>query len=123
MLLPLLCTLVLGMMEMGRGSMVCTTLSTAAQIGAEVAALPTSNNAAVTSRINSILTANNITAANATITILVNGVAADCSTANANDEITVSVSIPASKTSLTNFSVALYSGTTFSATVTMIRLG
>ncbi|MGA2258203.1 MAG: TadE family protein [Thermoguttaceae bacterium] len=123
LLSPLLCTLTLGMMEMGRGSMVCTILSTAARNGAQVAALPTSSNATVISRINNVLTANNITAANATITILVNGAVADVSSANANAEITVTVSIPASQTCLTNFSVPLLQNTTFSATLTMIRLG
>ncbi len=77
LLLPLLCTVTLGMMEIGRGAMVSKIVSDAARNGAQVAALPTSSNATVTSRINSVLTASNITAANATITILVNDVVAD----------------------------------------------
>jgi Flp pilus assembly protein TadG len=123
LLLPLLCTMALGMLEIGRASMVCTILSTAARNGAQVAALPTSSNATVISRINCVLTANNITAANATITILVNGAVADVSTAKANNQITVTVSIPASQTSLTNFNMSLYPNGVFSAALTMIRLG
>jgi len=123
MLLPLLCTITLGTIEIGRGSMVSTILSTAARNGAQVAAVPTSSNADVISCVNSVLSDNNITAANATIQILVNGAVADVSTANTNDQVTVTVSIAASQTSLTNFSVLLYKDATFSATLTMMRQG
>jgi Flp pilus assembly protein TadG len=123
LLLPLLCTITLGMMEIGRGAMVSKIVSDAARNGAQVAALPTASNATVTSRINSVLTASNIAAANATITILVNGVAADVATASPNDKITVTVSIAASKTNLTNFSVSLYQNVTFSGTLTIMRQG
>ena len=122
LLLPLLCSMALGILEIGRASMVCTILSTAARNGAQVAALPTSSNATVISRINSVLTASNITAANATITILVNGAVADVSTAQGNNQVTVTVSIPASQTNLTNFNMSLYPNAVFSATLTMIRL-
>jgi len=123
LVLPLLCTITLGMMEVGRGSMICTALSTAAQNGAMVAALPPADNNDVTRCINSVLSDNNITAANATIQILVNGVVKDVSTAKANDKITVTVSIAASQTRLTNFSVSLYENATFSATLTVMRQG
>ena len=90
---------------------------------AQVAVQPASSNATVTSRINSVLTANNITAANATITIKVNGVVADVSTASPNDKMSVTVSIPASSTSLTNFCVSIFQNATFSSTLTVMRLG
>ncbi len=122
MLLPLLCTVTLGMMEIGRGQMVCRIMDSAAQDGAQVAASPSSSNATVTSAINSVLTANNITAANATITILVNNAAADVSTANANDKISVMVSIAASNTSLTSFNMSLLTNAIFTSFLTVIRL-
>jgi Flp pilus assembly protein TadG len=121
LLLPLLCTIVLGLMEIGRGTMVSTIMYNAATNGAQLAAMPGESTANVTSRINSVLTANNITAANASISIKVNGATADASTAVANDKITVSVSIPASQTSLTNFSNALLRNTTFTGTLTVMR--
>jgi Flp pilus assembly protein TadG len=121
LLLPLLCTIVLGMMEIGRGTMVSTIMYNAANNGAQIAATPGASTATVTTRINSVLTANNITAANATISILVNGASADASTAVANDKITVSVSIPASQTSLTSFSTSLLKNTTFTGTLTVMR--
>jgi Flp pilus assembly protein TadG len=121
LLLPLLCTIVLGLMEIGRGTMVSTIMYNAATNGAQIAAMPGETSANVTTRINSVLTANNITASNATVSILVNGSAADCSTAVLNDKITVSVSIPASQTSLTNFSTSLLTNTTFTGTLTVMR--
>jgi Flp pilus assembly protein TadG len=120
-LLPLLCTIVLGLMEIGRGTMVSTIMYNAATNGAQLAAMPGETTANVTDRINSVLTANNITASKATISILVNGATADASTAVANDKITVSVSIPASQTSLTNFSTTLLTNTTFTGTLTVMR--
>jgi Flp pilus assembly protein TadG len=122
LLLPLLCTITLGMMEIGRGTMVSTIMYNAATNGAQVAAVPGATSSTVTTRINSVLTANNINTANATISILVNGVAADASTAVGNDKITVSVSIPASQTSLTSFSTSLLKNTTFTGTLTVMRM-
>ena len=122
LLLPLLCTITLGMMEIGRGQMVCRIMDSAAQDGAQVAASPGASNATVTSAIDSVLTANNITAGNATITILVNGASADASTAQANDTISVTVSIAASNTSLTSFNMSLLKNATFSGSLTVMRL-
>jgi len=102
--------------------MVSRALSTAARNGAQVAVIPTTmSNATVISRINSVLTDNNLTPANATIRILVKGVLADVSTATTDDKITVTVSIAASQTSLTNFSVSLLQNMTYSGTITMMR--
>jgi len=123
LLLPLLFTMVLGLMEIGRGAMVSKTLDNAVRNGAQVAAQSNSSNATVISRINSVLTANNITAANATITIKVKDVVADVSTANPNDKISITVSISVSSASLTNFCVSLYQNMTFSSTLTVLRQG
>jgi len=123
LLLPLLCTITLGMMEIGRGTMVSRALSTAARNGAQVAVLPTTlSNATVISRINSVLTDNNLSLSTANPPkIFVNGVLADVSTAMTNDKITVTVQINASQTSLTNFSVSLLQNMTYSGTITMMR--
>jgi Flp pilus assembly protein TadG len=121
LLLPFLCTLTLGVLEVGRAAIVSTTMFNAAQNGAQVAAMASSSNATVTSTINSILTANNINSANATISILVNGTAADVSTSNPNDEITVTVSIAASQVNLTSFGMSLLKNATFSGTLTVMR--
>jgi Flp pilus assembly protein TadG len=123
LIMPLLCTVTLGMLEIGRGQMVGRILDNAAQNGAQVASLSTSSNSTVTTQINSVLTAGNLTPGNATITILVNGASADVSTASANDKITITVSIPASSTSLTNFSMSLLKNSTFSSTMVVMRQG
>jgi Flp pilus assembly protein TadG len=121
MVLPLLCTITLGMISIGQSSIVCTGLAAAARNGAGLAASPTSTNATVTARIKSVLTAGGITANNATITILVNGASADVSTSNANDEITITVSIAASQTSVMTFGVPVFQNATFTRTISIMR--
>jgi Flp pilus assembly protein TadG len=109
-LAPFIATLVLGMLEIGRGLMVKETLSDATQKACRTAALPGKANSDVTKEVDDIMKDNSVTGY--TTTILVNGVVADVSTATRYDQVSVKVAVPASQVFWT---------TTFYLTATMVE--
>jgi Flp pilus assembly protein TadG len=96
---PVLIIFLLGMFEITRAIQVKNYLTDAARSSVRVAIQPGNSNSAVTTSVNTALSANGITPANATITILVNGSAVDVNTAKKYDQISVKVSVPISKVS------------------------
>jgi Flp pilus assembly protein TadG len=90
--LPVFLTLVLGIIELGRGLMVCHLLTNAARQGCRVGVLQNQSTAAITTAVNRSLTAMGIT--NDAVTVLVNNANTDAAGARSGDEITVSVSVP-----------------------------
>jgi Flp pilus assembly protein TadG len=117
---PFLATLVLGMMEIGRGLMVKEILSDAAQKGCRTAALPGKSNTDVQNDVANIMSDNKVTGF--TVTILVNGAAADVSTANRFDQISVKVGVPVSQVFWTT-TFFLTTQMVESETVVMMRQG
>lgn len=93
----ILVTLFLGTVEVTRAIQVKNYLTDTARSGARTAIQPGTTTATITSTINSILTADGLTATDATITVQVNGVTADASTAVRGDKISVRISIPYNK--------------------------
>src|SRR5262245_64985431 len=82
------CTLILGVVELGRGIMVNHALTQAARRGCRAAVPPGKANTDVTTAVSETL--NSARLEGATVTIQVNGTTADASTAKTNDRITVS---------------------------------
>ena len=121
--LPLLASIVIGMLELNRGLQVKHILDQAARKGCETGTLVLRNSAAVTSDVSSVLVANNIDPTSVTITVLLNGAAIDVSKATLNDKISVIVSIQTSKVSWTSTYQYLAGSTIESETVTMSRRG
>jgi Flp pilus assembly protein TadG len=102
LVMPVLATIVIGVLEINRGLLVKQILDQAARKGCETGCLVLQTNATVTSDINNVLSSNNIDTTAVTITILVNGASKNVSTATLNDKISVSVSVPTSKVSWTS---------------------
>jgi Flp pilus assembly protein TadG len=102
---PILCTLVLGIIELSRGLEVKDLLNDAARKGCRLAILPqnpTDNtvvtNTGVTAEVQDIMNDNDLNTRNLAISIKVNGSAVDVSTASQGDQISVKVAIPVSDT-------------------------
>jgi Flp pilus assembly protein TadG len=96
-LTPLLVTIVLGTMEMGRAMMAKTILNDAARKACRVGIGPTGSNSTITTEVADVLGDNSIGSNTATITIQVNGQAVDASTSKQNDRISVRVAVPYSQ--------------------------
>jgi Flp pilus assembly protein TadG len=99
--LPVFVTLILGMIEVGRGIMVAQLLENAAREGARASILDNTTNAQVTSAAQSFMqSAAGVALSDTQVVINVAGSnGAALSTANPGDLITVTVSIPFSKVS------------------------
>jgi len=123
LLSPVLAVLILGTLEVGRQTMVKQTLAEAARAGCRMAILPASDNALVTTAINSVLARHGIETPVATITIRVNDVVADASTAKRNDSITVEISVPFSAVSWTNGFFFISADSIQSEKIVMMREG
>jgi Flp pilus assembly protein TadG len=101
MILPVFFTLVMGMIEVGRGIMVSQILENAARNAARMAILDNTANSSVISTTQSfVASAAGVGNNDTTVTISVNGSSgASLSTANPGDTILITVSLPASKIS------------------------
>lgn len=117
---PVLVFLLVGTFEVSRGIMVKQVLTDAARRACRTAIQPSATNSAVTSDVNSVLSANKLSPGDATITIQVNDATADISTAKQYDKVSVRVSIPVSKTTWTTM-IFLQSTMFESETVVMMR--
>jgi Flp pilus assembly protein TadG len=117
---PVLATMVLGMIELGRGIMVKEMLSDAAQKACRKGALPGKANTDVQAEVDNIMSDNGITGYSTTIQV--NGSTVDVNTANKGDQISVKVSVPVSQVYwMTTFFVP--SSDVESETVIMMRQG
>ena len=94
--LPIFISAVLGIVELGRGIMVCQMLETAARNGARLAIIDNTTNAQVTSTVQTFLqTTANIAPGNVTISIADNGNgSASLANAATGDTISVTVTVP-----------------------------
>ena len=92
---PILFTVVLGIIEVGRGLMAIHLLNNAARAGCRVGVIEGKATSDISTTVTNVLSAQGMTAEG--VTVEVNDGSADASTAQAGDEITVIVSIPASK--------------------------
>jgi Flp pilus assembly protein TadG len=90
-------TLVMGVVELGRGIMVSHALTQAARRGCRAAVPAGKTNADITPAVSEALTAARLQGA--AVTVQVNGAAADAATARTNDRITVSVRVPVASVS------------------------
>ena len=92
--LPVFVMLVLGLIEASRLGMVTQILTTAAREGCRVAVIDGNDNSNVTTRINQLLSASNITGVTTTQT------PSDCTTVHSSDNpntVTIALSVPYSK--------------------------
>jgi Flp pilus assembly protein TadG len=96
---PFLTMIALGMIEVTRAIQVKDVLTDAVRSSCRLAILPGSDNAAVTSNINTLLNNAGIPPDYATITIQVNGQTADVKTAVQGDKVAVQLSVPLDKVS------------------------
>jgi len=94
LVIPVLMSLLMGMLEIGRGFMALNAVTTAAREGARTGAVPNGDNAKVAAAVTNALTSQGIPTANATTIVKVNGAVADASSAITGNTITVSVSVP-----------------------------
>ncbi len=94
---PIALTIILGIIEVGRGIMVIHLLNNAAQAGARSGIIEGKSTANIKSVVVSALTSSGISGE--TATVQVNDGSADASTAVAGDEITVLVKVPISSVS------------------------
>jgi Flp pilus assembly protein TadG len=117
---PILATLMLGMLEIGRGLMVKEILSDAAQKACRTAALAGKANSDVTAEVDNIMQDNSVTGYSSTIQV--NGVTADVSTAVRFDRVSVKVSVPVSQVFWTT-TFFLTNQMVESETVVMMRQG
>src|SRR5258708_2771796 len=92
---PLLFSVVLAILEFGRGMMVAETLSAAARAGARAASLSGATNASATTIVTSNLTG--ITGT--TVTMTVNGATKNASQSVSGDTVALAVSVPYSSVS------------------------
>ena len=119
-LTPLLATIVLGMLEMGRAMMAKTILNDAARKACRAGIGPTGSNTTIQTEVTDVLGDNSISSANATVTVQVNGKAVDASTSKQNDRISVKVAVPYSQLAWTP-PFFLTNTTIESETVVMMR--
>jgi Flp pilus assembly protein TadG len=94
---PVLFTIVLGIIELGRAIMVIHTLTNAARVGARIGAIEGTSTSTITGAVTANLAANGISSD--TVTVQVNDGSSDASTAQAGDEITVKVTVPTTSVS------------------------
>jgi Flp pilus assembly protein TadG len=94
---PILFTVVLGIIEVGRGLMAIHLLNNAARAGCRVGVIEGKSTSDINTAVTNLLTAQGISSEG--VTVEVNDGSADASTAQAGDEITVIVSVPVSKVS------------------------
>lgn len=94
LVLPLLISLLLGMLEFGRAFMVATAMTTAAREGARAGCVVNGSNTQVLSAVSTALANQNINTAHLSTTVKVNGVVANASTASTGNSISVTVIIP-----------------------------
>ncbi len=94
LVLPILLTLVFGIMQVGYAFMVQHALQDAARKGCRTGTLPNRSNATVTATVNNTLATAGLT--NTTITIQVNNVASNVAAAVNGDYVSVQVSMPLS---------------------------
>ena len=118
--LPVLATMMLGMLEMGRAILVKETLSNAAQQAARTGSHPGTASSQVTAEVDTVMTAAGFTGY--TVTILVNDVSADVLTAKQYDKVSVKVAIPTAQVFWVS-TIFLSSTTIESETVVMMRQG
>lgn len=120
LVVPVLISLLLGMLEVGRGYMALNSLTTAAREGARTAVLPNGDNTKAMAAVTSSLTSQGIPTANASTTIKVNGSVANASTAVTGNSVSVTVSVPYNAVSWAGVGRFL-AGRTLTATVVMRR--
>ena len=113
---PVLCLVVLGIMEFGRAMMVGEMLNNAARSGCRAGTLVGMTNTNVTSTVNQCLA----TLTNCTTTIQVNGAAADVSSGGRGDTVSVTITVPYSSVSWLPTSSFL-GGVTLSAIAVMVH--
>jgi Flp pilus assembly protein TadG len=119
LLAPLLFTLVLGIIELGRAIMVTDQLNSAARDGCRTGVLAGSASSDITSAVNSALSSTGIQGVS--VAVLVNETAADASTAVTGDSISVQVTVPAASVAWLPFQRFLKNGATLGSTVVMRR--
>ena len=102
-------TIIMPLIEFGRGMAVMNAISATAEVGCRTAVLPSSNNTAVSTAVTNNLTAQGIANANP-IVVKVNGTVADASTAQQGDSVSVTVSVPYSNVSWLPLSLNRYLG-------------
>jgi Flp pilus assembly protein TadG len=119
-LAPLLATIVLGMVEMGRAMIAKGILNDAARKACRTGIGTTGSNSTITTEVTNILGDNNISTTSATVTIQVNGQAVDANTSKQNDQISVKVAVPYSQFAWTS-PFFLTNTTIESETVVMMR--
>lgn len=118
--LPIVLTMILGIIQVGYLLMVSHLLQDAARQGCRQACLRLNrSNASVTSSVNSWLRQVGVDPSNATVTILVNNNAADVSTAIAGDDVIVKVSVPSSTVAIVPELFTGFSGHTVEGVVTL----
>ena len=101
LILPLLTSVILGILEFGRAMQAVEVAVNAARVTARRAILPQSNDSAeLTTRAETAFTNCALPVDGLTVTTKINGSEADISTADRGDEVTVEVAIPFSNVSL-----------------------
>src|SRR5262249_35110761 len=93
-ILPILSTLVLGMLEMSRAFLVKEILSDAARKGCQTGIQGGKSTSDITTDVDNILNDNTIPTTNRKVIVQVNDVTADASTANHTDKVSVKVTVP-----------------------------
>ena len=119
--LPLLLTVILGIVEFGRAMMVSNLLTSAAREGAREAALPDRNDAEVKPVVVNRLTGAGVPATAADVKVYVNGVEKDASNAATGDTITVTVSVTVKKVTWLPSSLFLSGATSLQGQAIMRR--
>lgn len=120
LILPILISLPLGMLEIGRGFMAANALTTAAREGARSGIVPNGDNAKVQAAVDGALANQGISTSHLATTIKVNGAVGDVATATSGSTITVSVSVPYNDVSWVGVGHYL-GGTTLTAYAAMRR--
>lgn len=94
LVLPVLISLMMGMMEIGRAFMVANALTTAAREGARAGVVAAGDNSKVQASVNTALTNQGLSLTNLVTTIKVDGTVANASTAASGSAVSVSLSLP-----------------------------
>lgn len=114
---PLLFSILLGILEFGRASMVYQILNNAARTGARAATLPGATSNSITTLMNKAL--QGITGT--TITITVNDLPVDVSQAVSGDLISIKMTVPYTDVSWVGKSSSYLNDAKLSATAMMVR--
>lgn len=123
LVMPLLCALLLGILEIGQALRVEAVLSKAVLSGCASACRPGGGNNDAIYEVQQALTSANLPATSATVTILVNNVAGNAAAAKRNAKITVTVSLPAASVRILGSSSFSFANSAHSESTTMLKQG